>query len=122
MKKEGDTIEKFAVIDTETNWNDEVMSIGIVVADSATKKKVDSRYYIIDPEYKVGGMFSYELRLEEEGTHVTDRKYLPIMRPLISGICRNIRDICGMTSCVWQHTANIIRRYRIRRNAIKQED
>ncbi len=75
MKKEGDTIEKFAVIDTETNWNDEVMSIGIVVADSETKKKVDSRYYIIDPEYKVGGMFSYELRLEEEGTHVTDRKH-----------------------------------------------
>ncbi len=75
MKKEGDTIEKFAVIDTETNWNDEVMSIGIVVADSETKKKVDSRYYIIDPEYKVGGMFSYELRFEEEGTHVTDRKH-----------------------------------------------
>lgn len=75
MKKEGDTIEKFAVIDTETNWNDEVMSIGIVVADSETKKKVDSRYYIIDPEYKVGGMFSYELRLEEEGTRVTDRKH-----------------------------------------------
>ncbi len=75
MKKEGDTIEKFAVIDTETNWNDEVMSIGIVVADSETRKKVDSRYYIIDPEYKVGGMFSYELRLDREGTHVADRKH-----------------------------------------------
>lgn len=75
MEKEGDTIEKFAVIDTETNWNDEVMSIGIVVADSETKKKIDSIYYIIDPEYKVGGMFSYELRLDDEGTHVADRKH-----------------------------------------------
>lgn len=32
-------MEKFAVIDTETNWDDEVMSIGVVVADSEIKKK-----------------------------------------------------------------------------------
>lgn len=50
------------------------MSIGIVVADSETKKKIDSRYYIIDPEYKVGGMFSYELRLDDKNVRVTDRK------------------------------------------------
>ncbi len=29
----------FAVIDTETNWNDEVMSIGIVAADARSKEK-----------------------------------------------------------------------------------
>ena len=40
-------MDRFAVIDTETNWNDEVMSIGAVVADSETKEKVDSIYYII---------------------------------------------------------------------------
>ena len=65
---------KFAVIDTETNWNDEIMSIGIVVADTETRKSIDSQYYIIDPEYRVGGMFSSELRLTEKGAHVTDRK------------------------------------------------
>ena len=27
---------KFAVIDTETNWVDQVMSIGTVIADSGT--------------------------------------------------------------------------------------
>ena len=32
-------MEKFAVIDTETNWNDEVMSIGIVIADEGNKEK-----------------------------------------------------------------------------------
>ena len=32
MKDEG-IMDKFAVIDTETNWNDEEMSIGVVVAD-----------------------------------------------------------------------------------------
>ena len=26
----------FAVVDTETNWDDEVMSIGVVAADAAT--------------------------------------------------------------------------------------
>lgn len=66
--------DKFAVIDTETNWNDEVMSIGVVVADSETKKKIDSIYYIIDPEYKVGGMFSRELWNDKTNAHVADRK------------------------------------------------
>lgn len=64
----------FAVVDTETNWDDEVMSIGVVAADAATMEGIDSRYYIIDPEYRVGGMFANELRPEEEGVIVTDRK------------------------------------------------
>ena len=49
---------KFAVIDTETTWTDKVMSIGIAIADGKTKKLKDSKYYIITPEYKSGGMFS----------------------------------------------------------------
>lgn len=49
---------KFAVIDTETTWGDKVMSIGIVIADGETKKEIKSKYYIITPEYKDGGMFS----------------------------------------------------------------
>lgn len=39
---ERERMEKFAVIDTETNWNDEVMSIGIVIADVETKEKISS--------------------------------------------------------------------------------
>ena len=66
-------MDKFAVIDTETNWNDEVMSIGVVVADSQTKEKIDSIYYIIDPEYRVGGMYSNELRPHEKGVCVANR-------------------------------------------------
>ncbi len=68
------TMDKIAVIDTETNWNDEVMSIGVVVADSETKKKIDLVYYIIDPEYQVGGMYSNELRLDDKTARITDRK------------------------------------------------
>lgn len=73
-KTMGNTKEKFAVIDTETNWNDEVMSIGIVVADAKTKKKIDSIYYIVDPEYRVGGMFANELRLNQKGVCVASRR------------------------------------------------
>ncbi len=65
--------DKFAVIDTETNWNDEVMSIGVIIADSETKEALDSAYYIIDPEYRVGGMYSNELRLDEDMVCIAGR-------------------------------------------------
>ncbi len=48
----------FAVIDTETNWHDEVMSIGIVISDSLTFRPIGTKYYLIDPEYRSGGMYS----------------------------------------------------------------
>lgn len=49
---------RFAVIDTETNWNDKVMSIGTVIADKDTFQLIDARYHILTPEYLVGGMYS----------------------------------------------------------------
>jgi hypothetical protein len=73
-KAERQMIERFAVIDTETNWNDEVMSIGAVIADAKTQEKSDSIYYIITPEYRVGGMFSNELRPDGEDVHIADRR------------------------------------------------
>ena len=33
---------KFAVIDTETNWADQVMSIGTVIADSDTFEAIET--------------------------------------------------------------------------------
>lgn len=53
----------FAVIDTETNFQNEVMSIGVIIADAATYETIDSEYYIISPECSVGGMFSSSLYL-----------------------------------------------------------
>ncbi len=67
-------MDKFAVIDTETNWDDEVMSIGVVVADAETKKEIDSIYYIIEPEYRVGGMYSNALQFDEKNACVTNRR------------------------------------------------
>lgn len=54
-------MEKFAVIDTETNWNNEAMSIDIVIADGGTKERIASKYYIIIPKYKVGRLFSRKM-------------------------------------------------------------
>lgn len=36
-------MSKFAVIDTETNWADQVMSIGTVIADCDTFKPVEAK-------------------------------------------------------------------------------
>lgn len=53
---------RIAVIDTETNWHDQVMSIGIAFADAVTYKCIDKSYYIFKDESRVGGMFSNVLR------------------------------------------------------------
>ena len=47
---------RFAVIDTETNWSDQVMSIGVVIADADTFEIEETRYYILPQECQVGGM------------------------------------------------------------------
>ena len=50
-----------AVIDTETNWYDEVMSIGVVVADSVSFEPVSTKYFVLNPEAEKGGMYGYVL-------------------------------------------------------------
>lgn len=51
----------FAVIDTETNWDDEVMSIGVVIAYKETCSIADQKYYVITPECEQPSMFGYAL-------------------------------------------------------------
>lgn len=53
--------DRFAVIDTETTWDNKLMSIGIVIADSVTFEAVDKRYYILLPYKNNGGMYSNSL-------------------------------------------------------------
>ena len=45
----------FAVIDTETNWADQVMSIGTVIADDVTFEIRDAKYHILPIECQIGG-------------------------------------------------------------------
>lgn len=55
----------FAIIDTETNFSNQVISIGIVIADAQTYSCVDYLYRVIDPECRVMGMYSMALRREQ---------------------------------------------------------
>ncbi len=64
----------FAVIDTETNWIDQVMSIGVVVADGETCKIQDARYYVITPECDIGGMYEKVLFPKELSVVTCTRK------------------------------------------------
>lgn len=61
QKKEGAAY--FAVIDTETNWSDQVMSIGVVITDAKTFHAVDQKYYTIPTACKKGGKYSDALYL-----------------------------------------------------------
>ena len=54
----------FAVIDTETNWADQVMSIGTVIADDKTFQPLFIQYHILPKECEIGGMYSDTLFLE----------------------------------------------------------
>ena len=43
-------MEYFAVVDTETNWNNDVMSVGIVISEQNSFNEVDSSYFILQKE------------------------------------------------------------------------
>ena len=58
-----ENMKTFAIIDTETNWCNEVMSIGVVVADCETFAPVDTKYYILTQECLIGGMYSSVLQI-----------------------------------------------------------
>ncbi len=53
--------ELIAVIDTETTWQDDVMSIGIVIAKAQSLEPIGFRYYLITPECSLGGMYASRL-------------------------------------------------------------
>ena len=59
------TKQLIAVIDTETNWHDQVMSIGVALADASDYKCIDKRYYVLAPECFVGGIYSGVMNYRE---------------------------------------------------------
>lgn len=61
----------FTVIDVETNWNNEAMSLGIVIASCADFSVADKRYYILYPECTTGGFYSDVLR-DIDNSLITD--------------------------------------------------
>ena len=60
------TTENIAVIDTETNWENDVMSIGVVIAKSDNFAPICAKYYIIESAVSVGGMYSDVLYFKDK--------------------------------------------------------
>lgn len=54
-------MELIAVIDTETTWNDLVMSIGTVVTRGDNFQALDAKYHVLTPEMDIGGMYENAL-------------------------------------------------------------
>ena len=61
---------RFAVIDTETNWVDQVMSIGVVIADAESFRPLDAKYYILPEPCAIGGMYENTLYLKTPVTPI----------------------------------------------------
>ena len=55
---------KFALIDTETNWADQVMSVGTVIAAEDDFRLVEAKYHVFPRECEIGGMYSGALYLD----------------------------------------------------------
>lgn len=73
--------EYCALIDTETNWYDEVMSIGLIIFKFDNYKIIKKLYFVIYPEYKCNGMFSLQLfntRKNKTKIEVRERAILDI--------------------------------------------
>ena len=130
----------FAVIDTETTYADEVMSIGIVMADEETFRPVDARYYIIAPAYQTGGMFSHVLQrtehctlpfaqrvcsrrdaLEDLRAFMARTRSLPTTRILTGATCRSCGRIIGATLCGRPPTASLTRPSLRTRTAMRRD-
>lgn len=100
-----------AVIDTETNWEDAVMSIGVVVADGATFTPVEVRYLVLDPEYRTGGMFDGALCLGASGTVVCSRSdAMAELRDLFAA--SGVRDLYAYNACFDRNHLPELRSYR----------
>lgn len=89
-------MSKFAVIDTETNWADQVMSIGTVIADVDTFEAIEAKYHILPIECQIGGMY--------ENTLFIDTPVPPIL-------CTRAEAIDDLQSWFRQHDVHSIFAY-----------
>ena len=55
----------FAVIDTETTWANEVMSIGVVLGDDITQKPAGGVYFLITPYCNHPAMYEAQLYIRD---------------------------------------------------------
>ena len=83
--------EYFAVIDTETTWQDEVMSIGVVIAHKNTYYVATEKYYVITPECTQPAMYGYALNDYTPLTKCSRLEAISDLRSLLQSYC--VEDI-----------------------------
>ena len=89
----------FAVIDTETNWLDEVMSVGVAVSGEEKFGLEDARYYILSREASVGGMYDGVLELPGKRNTVYGTRR-EVMKDLNSWLMRlGVQKIFAYNAC-----------------------
>lgn len=82
-----------AVIDTETNWNDDVMSIGIVIADAVSFTPIDKKYYIITPECETRGMYSNRMYYQNIKVDLQSSRENVISHLIEALQCYNVKSL-----------------------------
>lgn len=87
---------RIAVIDTETNWVDKVMSIGTVIADTDNLQMIEAKYHVLTPEYLIGGMY--------ESTLFADSRLQPL-------ICTREEALCDLIAWFAAHGVESIFAY-----------
>lgn len=89
----------FAVIDTETNWADQVMSIGTVIADCDTFRPLEAKYHILPMECEIGGMYSDTLYLDTPVKPIlcTRKEAMEDLSVWLSQ--KNVRSIFAYNAC-----------------------
>lgn len=87
---------RFAVMDTETNWADQVMSIGTIIADEDSFEPIEAKYHILPIECQIGGMYYDALFLET---------------PVQPNLCTRPEAIADLHSFFRQHDVRAIFAY-----------
>lgn len=72
-----------AVLDTETNYDDEVMSIGVVIADAGRMEPLDTRYFVIHPAYQRPAMYAFVLAEKEPDALVSYPAAIELVREFL---------------------------------------
>ena len=66
--------ELIAVLDTETNWDDCLMSLGVVTARDGEFLPLEKLYLVVDPEFRRGGIYGDSLFIPEAEPVLTSRR------------------------------------------------
>ena len=72
-KIDADVSDDIAVLDVETNFDDNVISIGVVIASKYTYRPVFKKYFVITPECDVYGMYTDRLFITDHPTTTVTR-------------------------------------------------